>query len=233
MNTETTKINIGEIDVLQTIELAKLGEQNFITIINHIDNHNKMVRRNEMYEAYRKLQRECSNITKNVEEQFKYANLAHMLNNTKEKIAEHGFFVECTQIHDNYSQDHCFMQMKLVYKNGEYITCSGKFPLDKSDKTNIQTMGSTITYARRYLLGMILNITTTDDDRDGNNTIVFSGATKAQLETMNNLISEMQIEVSKVLEYVGAESLDKMTMKQASKAINALVSKKNAIKNNQ
>ena len=38
----------------------------------------------------------------------------------------------------------------------------------KTNKTGVQANGSTISYGRRYLTQMIFNVTTTDDDNDGN-----------------------------------------------------------------
>ncbi|WP_375622766.1 MULTISPECIES: ERF family protein [unclassified Bartonella] len=43
------------------------------------------------------------------------------------------------------------------------------FPFDATgSKNNIQAVGSTLTYARRYLLGMLLNVARKEDDTDGN-----------------------------------------------------------------
>ena len=61
----------------------------------------------------------------------------------------------------------------LMHEGGHTRTGQAGFPLDaagsqgKANKTGIQAMGSTMTYARRYLLCNLFNIAT-DDDVDGN-----------------------------------------------------------------
>ena len=61
----------------------------------------------------------------------------------------------------------------LMHEDGHTREGQAGFPLDgagaqgKANKTGIQAMGSTMTYARRYLLCNLFNIAT-DDDTDGN-----------------------------------------------------------------
>lgn len=64
----------------------------------------------------------------------------------------------------------------VMHEDGHTKEGQAGFPLDaagaqgKTNKTGIQAMGSTMTYARRYLICNLFNIAT-DDDTDGNGSV--------------------------------------------------------------
>jgi len=55
----------------------------------------------------------------------------------------------------------------LAHSSGEWFESDLTLPADKDDKFNAQTVGSAITYTRRYALLGMLNVSAEDDD-DGN-----------------------------------------------------------------
>ncbi|WP_336279323.1 ERF family protein [Bartonella sp. CB175] len=57
----------------------------------------------------------------------------------------------------------------LKHPTGSKLLTEGRFPIDfKRKKSNIQSIGSTITYARRYFLNILLNVVSTEDDTNEN-----------------------------------------------------------------
>ncbi len=67
------------------------------------------------------------------------------------------------------SLDNIIIEMTLMHPFGNKISTERKFSYDtKGCKSNIQSVGSGIIYARRYLVGMLLNVVSENDDTDGN-----------------------------------------------------------------
>lgn len=94
--------------------------------------------------------------------------------------------------------------------------------------TRTHATGAAITYGRRYLLGMIFNITTTKDD-DGNgasgNPDLAMAITADQFIELRDLLEESGSKESDMLAYVKAEKVENMTLGQYAKAKNAMVHK--------
>lgn len=69
---------------------------------------------------------------------------------------------------------HCRISCEVRHTEGHVERYQGDFPIDdkgikgSTNKTGIQGMGSTISYARRYLTLMIFNIALGGEDDDGN-----------------------------------------------------------------
>ncbi len=74
-----------------------------------------------------------------------------------------------SRIKDQSSND-ITVEMTLKHISGNEISTEGTFPFDATgSKNNIQAVCSTLTYARRYLLGMLLNVARKEDDTEWNN----------------------------------------------------------------
>ncbi len=96
-----------------------------------------------------------------------YTTLDKYIDAIKEPLAKHHFAL-FSRIKEQNSN--CItVEMTLKHISGNEISTQGTFPFDATgSKNNIQAVGSTIIYARRYLLGMLLNIASKEDDTDGN-----------------------------------------------------------------
>ncbi len=93
--------------------------------------------------------------------------LTKYIDAVKRTLAKHRFAL-FSRIKEQ-SLDNIIIEMTLTHPSGNKISTERKFPYDtKGCKSNIQSVGSAITYARRYLLGMLLNAVSEDDDTDGN-----------------------------------------------------------------
>lgn len=96
--------------------------------------------------------------------------------------------------------------------------------------TKTHATGAAITYGRRYLLGMIFNITTTKDD-DGNsasgNPDLALPITADQFIELRDLLEQSGSNETAMLGYVKAEKIEDMNLAQYAKAKNAMVTKIN------
>ena len=96
--------------------------------------------------------------------------------------------------------------------------------------TKTHATGAAITYGRRYLLGMIFNITTTKDD-DGNsasgNPDLALPITADQFIELRDLLEQSGSNEADMLAYVKADKTEELTLGQYAKAKNAMVTKIN------
>jgi hypothetical protein len=92
---------------------------------------------------------------------IKYANLATIIESFRPLLAEHGL---CLLQAPTGSKDEMFMTSLLCHESGEWMQF--KTPMVTSLK-DPQTVGSAITYFRRYCVSSILNIASDESDDDG------------------------------------------------------------------
>lgn len=114
----------------------------------------------------------------------------------------------------------------LLHVDGHSMKASVVVALDTSGgKSNIQAMGSTISYGQRYCLKMLLNIVTVGEDDDG------AGAekksiTEEQVKQLNNLLLETKSDRIKFLAFVGAATVEEITTENFDKGLKMLEHKK-------
>lgn len=124
-----------------------------------------------LWEALAALQAEIPRIVKSDDAQIgtrptKYASLATITDAVRPLLAKHGFAWVCLPtmaVRQLVTADDRFvLHYRLLHApTGESI--EGDYPLPSG---NPQTMGGAITYARRYALCAVLNITPAEDDDD-------------------------------------------------------------------
>lgn len=118
----------------------------------------------ELASALTSAQAEFTPIDKNATNPFfksKYADLASIIAGIKPVLAKYGLAVTQPM---RPNTEAATVETILMHKSGQWIkSCISLKPKANSP----QEMGSAITYARRYSLSAILNISTEDDD-DGN-----------------------------------------------------------------
>lgn len=91
-----------------------------------------------------------------------YANLASVWEACRKALSDNELSV--AQIVDA-NESGMFLRTMLMHSSGECL--SGVMPINFSEKTNAQQIGSIITYYRRYALSAIVGVAPEDDD--GNN----------------------------------------------------------------
>lgn len=89
----------------------------------------------------------------------KYADLASVMDAIRIPFSENELSV--TQLVDEKEGKHFLITM-LMHSSGEYVTST--YPLIIKDLNNPQSIGSVVTYARRYTLAAIAGVAQVDDD---------------------------------------------------------------------
>lgn len=98
-----------------------------------------------------------------------YADLATVVESATPIIAKHGFGLSFGTAAPLMA-DHIRMVCDVTHKTGHTKRYESEFPYDlagsqgKVNKTKIQAFGSTTTYGRRYMMLLIFNIATADND---------------------------------------------------------------------
>lgn len=110
----------------------------------------------------------------------------------------------------------------LSHKDGHSITNSIPLPLDISgSKNNIQGVGSTAAYGKRYIVGMMLNLVFEGDDDDG-----IKGGTaylsKEQGDEIKKLLKDSGADEKGFLDYMGVQNVDEISSKDYNMATMAL-----------
>jgi hypothetical protein len=85
-----------------------------------------------------------------------YASLESVIDATKQALLDQDVVVL-----QGLSTDGQVLETRLQHKSGEFIETDVKMLLSKND---MQGLGSAITYARRYALAAVMNISQADDD---------------------------------------------------------------------
>lgn len=104
----------------------------------------------------------------------KYADLEGVIAATAPALADVGIAV----IQSPSTTDRMVMVTTLLaHSSGEWFESDLTLPADQENKFNAQTVGSAITYTRRYALLGMLNVSAEDDD-DGNAAVSGAGTVK-------------------------------------------------------
>ncbi|ACS51255.1 putative phage recombination protein [Bartonella grahamii as4aup] len=150
-------VDMDRLERLIALREKEIERQNYERFASDLSN---------MQIEYQKIQKNSTNTHTNSQ----YATLDQYIDAVKNTLAKHRFAL-FSRIKEQ-SSDNIIIEMTLTHPSGNKISTEGKFPYDtKGCKSNIQSVGSAITYARRYLLGMLLNVVSEDDDTDGNTPI--------------------------------------------------------------
>lgn len=115
---------------------------------------------------------------------------------------------------------------ELTHVDGFSRTARFSLPLDTGPgRNNLQAAGSTLSYGKRYVVEMLLNIVRKGDDDDGvkGGTRYISPEKKKEIE---KLIQETGTDIKAFFQHFGVNSIDEIEEKHATAAVNALVSKK-------
>ncbi|UNF52393.1 ERF family protein [Bartonella krasnovii] len=152
-----------------------------------------------------------------------YTTLDKYIDAIKETLTKHHFAL-FSQIKEQDSNG-ITVEMTLKHILGHEISTQGTFPFDATgSKNSIQAVGSTITYARRYLLGMLLNVARKEDDTDG--ATILAGISSEQMNEIKELMEQIQAKESDIISFIGVKSLTQMSYKQAQTVLFALRKKK-------
>ncbi len=136
--------------------------------------------KNKAKEAYAKAMAACEKEMpavlkdrENTHTRSQYATLDAVNTAVKPVYAKHGFSVSFNE-QPSQKADEIVMIATVRHEAGHVEQFTACIPIDGAgmkggmNKTGTQAKGSTLTYARRYLMLMIFNIAISDEDTDGN-----------------------------------------------------------------
>jgi len=117
---------------------------------------------------------------------------------------------------------------KLSHDQGHEETKSILLPMDASDyRSNVQSIGSTVSYGKRQLIKLHLNLIERDEDDDGS-----GGAqpiTESQAADLEAMLTEVKADKGKFLVFMGVGEVKDILARDMKKATNALeVKRRNA-----
>lgn len=115
----------------------------------------------------------------------------------------------------------------LLHAGGHSEETTKTFPADTSGSKNaIQALGSSISYGKRYTAVALLNLTTTEEDDDGEAGGVGDRITDEQAAELRTLAEEVNADVAKFCRYMKAESIPDIPAKDFDRAVAALEAKR-------
>lgn len=149
---------------------------------------------------------------------YKYYELSDFLQQAHTLLAKYKL---CPMYEISYAPNGIEMAYLRIYKGAEMVV----FQIPTSDVPNMNgifNLGAKDTYCLRYLLARHLFMLADTDVSEANNTdsnakVEEKKATQKQVEMIRGLYDEENI--TKILEYYNIESLDLLTLKQASQII--------------
>jgi len=137
-------------------------------------------------------------------------------------LARHGFAFSFDS--DSSDGKQFKVTAKLSHEIGHSETKTILLPLDASDfRSGVQSVGSTISYAKRQLIKMHLNIVERGEDTDGTNVAYIS---PDQVKDLEALISEVKADKARFLEYMGVNAVPEIPVKSYKEAVMALEKKR-------
>lgn len=161
-----------------------------------------------------------------------YAPYEEVDNKTRPYYTKHGFSISYdTEAGPN---NVTYYIGTLSHINGHSKTARIELPADKSGgKQPIQERASTLSYAKRYLLQMLLNIVTTDEDNDGDDAREAAPIDENLAEDITkriNKLSDAKEYIVKFLGYMKVAEVASIPRRDYAKAITALEAKEKASK---
>jgi hypothetical protein len=135
-----------------------------------VGNMNLSTETGELFKAFSKFQGELDNASKGKQGHgYKYADLAECINTAKPFLAKHGLAV--SQMLGMSAEGKQTLITMLTHESGQYM--SSEFVMVEavlaggSGKNPAQTLGSAITYQRRYSYAAIIGLAQEDNDAAG------------------------------------------------------------------
>lgn len=119
---------------------------------------------NELFTALAKAQGEMPVVNKNKTNPFfksSYADITEMVKTTRPALSKNGLSVLYPTVIEG---DNAFMVCRLNHSSGQWIEGSMKI---SPQKTDIQSLGSYLSYLERYMYKCMTGCVTTDEDDDG------------------------------------------------------------------
>lgn len=167
---------------------------------------------------------------KNQQTNSKYSAYETILKHCKPVYTKNGFSILFYE-GDARRENEIRIMADIMHEQGHTKTRYVDVPIDstgiqgKVNKTATHAKGSSVSYGRSYLLRMIFNVPTGDDD-DGNAASGLQRISDEQFATINNMVKQHNVDLKLFLDFMGVESLEEIPKSQFQKAVAALNKKK-------
>lgn len=161
----------------------------------------------------------------------RYADLEAVIESSRPVYTKEGFSVIFYE-GETSLPEHVRICADVLHNLGHRETYHYDVPLDglgikgNANMTKIHGKASSTSYARRYLMCMIWNLPTQDDD-DGNSAAKDALISEEELATINEYLMTKNVDVKKLLGFAGASSLDTILKSNLNKVITALKNAEN------
>ena len=164
----------------------------------------------------------------NTQTHSKYASLDNIICKTKEIYASEGFSVTFYEgVTDK--PENVRVCADVLHKQGHKETYYFDIPMDgrglkgNANMTAIHAKASSVAYARKYLMCLIWNIPTADND---GNIVVENFIDENKVSILKDLLTSLQVDEAKFLEYMEVEKVEDIPASKYSKAKIALEAKR-------
>lgn len=162
--------------------------------------------------------------TKGKVDAFKFASYENIDKVIRPLLVEEGFSLSYTTEPRVGDGGGLMMTGTLSHRSGHSRSASISLALDASGgKNNIQAMGSSSSYGKRYTMCMLLNIVTVGEDDDGNGATFI---TTEQVLEIESQLEEIDADLAKFLEFMNVETIGDILLKDLPKATNMIAAKK-------
>jgi len=155
-------------------------------------NYHKSTELNELFASMAKAQAEIKVALKDSSNPFfksKYANLQAIIEASRPALCKHGLSVLQQIVPDGNGRDS--LVTMLCHSSGQWV--ASRIMINPA-KTDVQSLGSYITYLRRYCYAALVGVYDGQDD-DGNGAIDHYSSPEPQRPLQSNLISEDQLNI--------------------------------------
>ncbi len=169
---------------------------------------------------------------KNPQTGSKYAPLDEIINKTKPIYTKHGFSLTFYET-DSNTPDYMRLNVKITHKLGHSEVYHYDNPIVNTgikgnvNMTLTHAKASSVSYAKRYLLCMVLNIPT-GNDNDGN--VIKEKIDESKIKLLSDLIVSLKVNEKEFLKYMGVDSISNINKSDFAKAKLCLEAKRKAIK---
>ena len=189
-------------------------------------------RKQAFAEAMARLQAKLPQITKEGRivvkgtERSRYARLEDIDIAIRPLLAEEGFSFSF----DSDSSDAKLFKLsaKLSHREGHSETKFLTLPIDASDyRSSVQSIGSTVSYGKRQLIKMHLNLIERDEDSDGTNPAFISEEHLRDIETG---LADTKSNVPAFLKHFGIADLKELPEREYGAAMQAIATKRRGMK---
>lgn len=151
----------------------------------------------------------------------RYAKFEDINEAVKPILKQHGFGLN---FHTHTDNEKIKVTGVLMHREGHSVETDMELPADNSgSKNSVQSIGSSVSYAKRYVMCALLNITSRGEDDDAES---IERITEVQAADIKSLIKKVGADEYKFLKYLKVDSVENIPAKAYQYAVDALERKR-------